>query len=542
MERRDCNYYEANAAGINMGEITSSAKNAKILQRLRDGDDKLRHLNVGRVVWQDFIIGEGDDLGWLGYLIGKSVCLQRLDIYDLRDGEEGHAFAKGIARSQSIRGIDIYNDLSNDAFTSIVRALCSLSQLEKLTIGVHTSVGLDGWSELGTLLGSGVCKLKQFHLYGNNYIGNEGMGVLSNGLRGIGSSLKVLRLNDNSIGNEGLFTLVEALQTGTSLEILNLSGNNFSSAAAGLGSLSDWLQRHEVNLYELNLQYCRINDEGLHVLAEGAAKHCEKLDLRGNEPITTLGLSYLSDSILSDSCRVKSLSLRDILIRDKGLEVLAQGLVGNQSLTNLHLGDLHDDVSITSAGWLAFSTALCDTSNVNSTYLSNHTIHFLCVEYGETIPRQSIVKYLRLNWKHPQYAARCKILMSHRHLNMAPFLHWGLKFLPLAVAWVDRAKPCTALTIDGYKPCTALTIDGYDPDLRILDESDEAFESRELTAMYEFVRGMPMEVMKSRHGLAMAAAYDKKIARIEEENKIALEQRDRKIEQLEEEIRKLRGW
>jgi len=115
---------------------------------------------------------------------------------------------------------------------------------------------------------------------------------------------------------------------------------------------------------------------------------------------------------------------------------------------------------------------------------------------------------------------------------MTPLLHWGLKFLPLAVAWFERAKPCTALTI--YDE---------DPDLRrrVLNESDEAFESRKLTAMYEFVRGMPMEVVKSRHGLALAATYDKKIARIEEEKKIALEQRDRKIEQLEEEITRLRG-
>ena len=115
---------------------------------------------------------------------------------------------------------------------------------------------------------------------------------------------------------------------------------------------------------------------------------------------------------------------------------------------------------------------------------------------------------------------------------MQPFLCWGLKFLPLAVVWFERAKACTTLTI-------------YDEDLdsrmRVLEESDEAFEGRELTAMYEFIRGMPMEVMKSRHGLAVAAAYDKKISRIVEENKIALEQRDRKIEQLEEEIMRLRG-
>jgi len=126
---------------------------------------------------------------------------------------------------------------------------------------------------------------------------------------------------------------------------------------------------------------------------------------------------------------------------------------------------------------------------------------------------------------------------------MQPFLCWGLKFLPLAVVWFERAKACTTLTI-------------YDEDLdsrmRVLEESDEAFEGRELTAMYEFIRGMPMEVMKSRHGLAVATAYDKRIARIEEENKIALEQlyeryrevleqRDRKNFQLEEEIARLKG-
>ena len=54
----------------------------------------------------------------------------------------------------------------------------------------------------------------------------------------------------------------------------------------------------------------------------------------------------------------------------------------------------------------------------------------------------------------------------------------------------------------------ALTIYDHDSDLRrrVPEESDEAFESRELTALYEFFRGMPMEVMKSRSGLAVVAA------------------------------------
>eukprot|EP00984_Skeletonema_dohrnii_P003874 scaffold1336_cov100-Skeletonema_dohrnii-CCMP3373.AAC.4 len=490
MEHRDYNYYEENAATINLGKITSSARNAKILRRLRDGDADLSHLSLDRdrEACDNVYIGQGDDLGWLGYFIGRSEHLQHLKICYLPDGEEGHAFSECIARSQSIRGICI-NNLSNDGFTSIVRALGSLSQLEELKVWGNNNIGPDGWSEIGTLLDSGVCKLKALCLCGNNYIGsNEGVDILSNGLRGIGSSLKELLLVNNSIGNEGLSTLVDALQTCTGLESLVLSGNDFSSAAAELDSLSDWLQGDEVNLKHLGLACCRII-------------HCPKLNLYGNDSITATGLSYLSNSIRSDSCRVESLDLECIPIGDEGLEVLALGLAGNKSVRSLYLGDLDNDISVNSAGWLAFSKALCDTSSVNSTYLSNHTICKFRVVCrgggGETILPRDISRYLRLHKKHPQYAARCKILMKHQRLNMTPFLRWGLKFLPFAVAWLERAKQCTMLTIYDANSASRR---------RVLEESCEAFESRKLAAMFEFVRGMPLEVMKSRNGLALAAA------------------------------------
>jgi len=595
MEHRDYNYYEAHEATIDLGDITSSAKNANTLLRLRDGDDKLCHLSLGRGIWDDFNVDEDDDMGWLGYFIGKSEYLQRLAINYLPDGEEGHAFAEGIAHNQSLRNIDI-NNLSNYGFTSVMRALRSLSQLEGLTIWPHENVDPDGWSELGTLLESGVCKLEHLHLSGNTYIGNAGMGVLSNGLRNVGSSLIGLFLNHNSIGNEGLSTLVEALQTCTSLEtlvisyndfssaatvtgmgvlsnglraigsslnklvlnairigneglstlvealanctglkILSLSHNDFSSATAGLGSLSDWLLRDEVNLNELDLEYCGINDGGLHALVGGATNQCRELNLQRNESITTLGLSYLSNSIRSNSCRVEFLGLKGIPIGDDAMEVLALGLAGNKSVRSLYLNDLGDDTTVASAGWLAISRALCDTSSVNGTYLSNHTICEFrlggAYDQDAILPRD-ISRYLQLHKQHPRYAARCKIIMSHKHLDMAPLLHWGLKFLPLAVAWFERAKPCTALTI--YDE---------DPDLRrrVLNESDEAFESRKLTAMYEFVRGMPMEAMKRRKEL-IVAAHDgnDEIARIDERYRQALEQRDGKIKQLEDEIARLK--
>jgi hypothetical protein len=504
MERQDYDYYEANAFSVRLEDITSSEGNANILKRLRDGDDNLKRLFLESYEMSytvNFTISEGDDLGWLGYFIGKSRYLQVLHILYLSEGEGGElidAFIEGIARNQSIRSLH----------------------------------------------------------FGRN-IGDNGVAVLASGFRGIGSSLKELQLYDNAIGNDGLSALVAGLANCTSLEKLDLTGNDFALAATGLGSLSDWLQRNQMKLKELCLDSCRINDEGLQAFVEGAANHCERVDLSGNRSITASGLRSLSDTMQSESCRLEELFLFDskfdvgLNIRDDGAEVLALALVGNKSLKCLRF-DFDDDADRDLA-WPAFCTSLCDTSSVNNTYLlSNHTLHELEI-WGRARTWTRIEQWflfhghdvwnredfpsdvrllLQLNKEHPQHAARCKILMSHAHVDMVPFFQWKLKFLPLALAWFERATQCTTLSIHDN-----------DPYLRrnVLEESDEAFQSRKLTALYEFVREMSMEVLKRREELIRVANSDE-IARIEEEKTSLceeLERRDRQFKQIEEENKSL---
>jgi hypothetical protein len=284
-----------------------------------------------------------------------------------------------------------------------------------------------------------------------------------------------------------------------------------------------------MELKELILERCAINDEGLQALVEGVADCCEVLNLNENESITASGLRYLSNSMRSESCRLVELHLFGIDI-DAGAEVLARGLVGNKSLKYLWF-DFDLDRGL---AWPAFRTALCDTSNVNNTYLSNHTLHEFLPDDTWYYPEElsDLIILQALNREHPQHAARCKILMSHPHIDMLPFLQWKLKFLPLAIAWFERARPCTTLSI----------LDN-DPELRrlILEESDEAFQSRVLTALYEFVRGMPKKVLERREELILVAAYDDKIARIEEDSKRLREELEQKITQLEEEKEMLSG-
>ena len=257
MERRDFDYYEANAADISLEKITSSEKNAKILRRLRDGDDNLTVFTLGSDSdgWVQFRISKGDDLGWLGYFIGRSVKLQQLDIREL-PADEGRqqidAFFDGLARNQSIRRIYSYQ-LGDCGSTALFRVLANLSQLEELSYS-GSNLTRNGCFALGTLLESGVWKsLKELHFYTNN-IGDDGVASLASGLRSIGPFLKTLGLSNNSIGNEGLLALVTALESCTSLEELDLSNNEFSLATAGLRSLSDWLQSNQMDLKQLDLK------------------------------------------------------------------------------------------------------------------------------------------------------------------------------------------------------------------------------------------------------------------------------------------------
>ncbi len=71
---------------------------------------------------------------------------------------------------------------------------------------------------------------------------------------------------------------------------------------------------------------------------------------------------------------------------------------------------------------------------------------------------------------------------------------------------------------------------------RLVDESAEEYQSRVLTAIYEFVRGMPKKVLERRGELILVAAYDEKIKRLLDD----VQQRKRKNSRLNKENKRLR--
>eukprot|EP00984_Skeletonema_dohrnii_P038314 scaffold41417_cov355-Skeletonema_dohrnii-CCMP3373.AAC.1 len=173
MNQRYYHYYEAKEATINLRSIASCERNAKILQRLRDGDENLSSITLSSKYSgyqpNPFVIKteNEDEFGWLGYFIGKSRCLQKLSIHCMPKGEQQtYALVVGIARNQSIRTLDVdaREGLSDDEFSSFIAGVSiKLSQLEVLHLRCGDfGFGPSSYAALGTALRlrSGTVKLK----------------------------------------------------------------------------------------------------------------------------------------------------------------------------------------------------------------------------------------------------------------------------------------------------------------------------------------------------------------------------------------------
>ena len=130
--------------------------------------------------------------------------------------------------------------------------------------------------------------------------------------------------------------------------------------------------------------------------------------------------------------------------------------------------------AITAVGWQAFSNILCNSTNVNATCLSNHTLHTL--QSVGTSTDNFTSSLLELNRRDDKKeVAMIKMLQRHEDFDMLPFFEWEFKVLPLVVNWLERAS--------GYQMPR-----GFEPNI----------EGRKLSTIYQFVRGLPLLYVETR--------------------------------------------
>ena len=135
---------------------------------------------------------------------------------------------------------------------------------------------------------------------------------------------------------------------------------------------------------------------------------------------------------------------------------------------------MDDNTSITAVGWQAFSKLLCDTTSINATFLSNHTLYHLGGIRDDA--RGVILPLLALNYRDDKKeVATIKILQNHNDFDMLPFFEWEFKVLPLVLSWFERASVFEMPR-------------GFEPNI----------EKRKLSTIYQFVRGMPLLYVETR--------------------------------------------
>ena len=550
---RSIEYYNSHMWDVKLEDITSFEEDAEIFRKLRDNDPNFTSISLHGPPYggcdqdNDFGIGDNDDMGWLGYFIGRSSQLKDLTIFISNYPSSRSlslskidALAQGISLNKSISSLTIIGDLGDLFLQRLGHFLRGNMKLTHLHLS-DFDIGLASALKLALILRD--MSLKSFHVerlcYDSESHGFIDDGAVTaevitslskhtkleslelfvcnldrSGCMALGrlSSLKELRFESNGIGNEGMKALACGLSVRSNLVSNFLRPNSCSIQRLELSHMSIDYDKAVVlssglaglrSLKELSLRNS-IGDDALQCVAAAIANNTavELLDISQNTSITSKGLSSLSSLLQSDRCCLKDLHLRYMRIGDDGAVALAEALAGNKSLKCL---DFHDneiigrqvEVEIDTTGWSAFTRLLCDTSSVNKTYLSNHTLDMCKCNYNPWFNRTPVIappdveNYLALNRDHEQ-ASMYKILSEHPEFDMKPLFQWQLKFLPLKVAWFKTARSRRhKMRLDAFTDIDALRL-------------------RELSAIYQFMRGLPSLAISGYLDQKMTGSQSKK--------------------------------
>ncbi len=491
MSRRDDNYYDDRLQDINLEDITSSQQNEEILQQLQCGDPNLTKIRVD-VIWNenerffddgitfDANYKHGNGLGWLGFFIGKSEHLKELSIAYHIFGwhtEQMDAFCRGISRNRSIVDLKIEHEITDIDFRNMFSFFRENNNLRSLDLH-YLKPSKESVQRFASILEQRQC-----------------------------NSLQRLSFDNNEFGDEGFEIIATALSRQASLEQFLLTENDFG--APGCVALGATMSRWQgPNLTMLDLSHNIIDDAGVQALVAGLI-NCNKLktlNLSYN-PITAVGLRSLAAFFKSERCCLQDFEMREVYFGDDGAIALADGLVGNASLETIYFPVNSFDspanaTLLTDEGWSAFSTLLCDTSSVNNTYLSNHTLQTVRDDdwngQDDDVP-PDVEKYLDLNrYKLARDGVSkiplVKILTHHTDLEMQPFFEWNLKCLPIVLSWFEMAKEVLFEVFDVLRyeswDCSPMLVN-----FLLEKRHTPELDNRKCSAIYQYVRAMPMLVL-----------------------------------------------
>ena len=260
MDEQYYEYYEARAEDVKLEDITSTQHNADILERLHDNDPDFTYISISNEMYDesDFVICEGDNLGWLGYFVGRNKQVEGLYIYGFPENLNIDSFLRGLGHNRSIQEVYIYTDIG-ESLQSLGPLLRNNNNFRDLTFA-NFYIGLQCARNIGSMLGQQ-------------------------------SSLKCLNFEETNLGDATFVEMATALSKQPQIEELHLSTSYIGrDGCVALGNALDGMRNP--NLATLDLGHNNIDDEGLHALVGGLINchNLTSLNLNESESITGGGL------------------------------------------------------------------------------------------------------------------------------------------------------------------------------------------------------------------------------------------------------------
>jgi len=244
------------------------------------------------------------------------------------------------------------------------------------------------------------------------------------------------------------------------------------------------------NLKRIRINHTNMADEQLMQMVESVKGHQSLEDLRlDHNRIGNVGCGALATLLQDSSCNLVTLHLNYNHINNEGVIAIANSLASNNKLKELVIGGnhMHNQHIVEDA----FFGVLCNTTSINATYSSNHTLTKLPLPNFHM--GNQLLSLLKLNMgTNKKYVAIKKILRYHPNIEMEQLFEWGSKdeqnllSLPYVVSWFNRADEAVEHVIES----------GYNSDLdyyyNVRDDYDYQVEEEKLTAIYEFALAMPL--------------------------------------------------
>lgn len=436
--------YAALVDTIQIEDITSDEDKQFILRQIRDNSPEFTTLRLcDKYLWcdeLDYWPENAKELAWLGIFLGGNTIINELYttytyVPPPKSCDAGiEVFRRGLGNNKSIQKVNFcFNNLSDGRLFSMLDTFFKNNN-----------------------------RLKEVEVEECNF-GSGGVRQFSLALGGCQKSLKYIDISGSEMGDGQVVDIITALSMHPQLEYLDLSAMNIGRNECT--ALSTLLRHTTTKLQKLRLIQNDIDDVGLETLKQAVNGHAlQQLDIGDNDSITIQGWKSLSTILELPGCKLEILHIDNNNIGDEGALVFANALAKNSSIKLLGLGAN----GMSMDGWRPFEKLLCDTSSINNTYLSNHTLN----DVGSTpdVPNP-VVPTLVVSFLHSNRSSldkrqvpMRKIIENHSHFNMEPFFEWELKVLPIMMEWFIKAA---ALEVGSV-------------------------ETNKLESMYDFIKEFPM--------------------------------------------------